>query len=79
MRDIEREVLPALAEVSGRRVGEIAPSMHLVRDLELDSLKTLELLVSLEERLGVEISEVDAAAMVTVGDVLAFVQQKSPC
>ena len=46
--------------------------MSLVGDLGIDSPKALELLLELEEALGIEISDQDASAMDTVRDVIAF-------
>lgn len=58
---------------------KLAPETELVADLGIDSPKALQLLVTLEEELGIEISDEEAAKMETVGDVLAFYQQaRSP-
>jgi acyl carrier protein len=51
---------------------DLKPEMELVSDLGIDSPKALELLVELEEGLGIEIGDEDAARMETVGDVLDF-------
>ena len=72
----EEEVLQVLSEVSEIPVESITLGMHLVHDLDLDSTLTLELLMTLEERLGAEISEVDAAKLETVGHVLAYVKER---
>jgi acyl carrier protein len=64
--------LDVLARVTGRPRGEIAIDMNLVGDLGIDSPKALELLLELEEALGVEISDQDASAMDTVRDVIAY-------
>lgn len=66
------DVLASMSEV-GRE--ELEPSMELVADLGIDSPKALELLVELEDALGVEISDEDAAAMETVGDVLDYARR----
>jgi acyl carrier protein len=68
------EVLALLGEVCRVAPDELTPDKHLIHDFDLDSVLTLELLMALEERLGREISEVDAAKIVTVGDLLDFVQ-----
>ena len=73
----EEEVLQVLSEVSQIPVGSLTPEKHLVHDLELDSTLTLELLMTLEERLDSEISEVDAAKLATIGDILAYVKERS--
>lgn len=64
--------LGVLARVTGRPAAEIEIGMSLVGDLGIDSPKALELLLELEEELGVEISDHDASSMETVLDVIAF-------
>ena len=67
--------LIVLARVSGRHQSEIATDMDLVGDLGIDSPRALELLLELEEALGVEISDAEAAGMETVSDVLACAER----
>ena len=47
--------------------------LPLVGDLGLDSPRALELLIELEESLGVEIDDSAAGGLNTVGDVLGLV------
>ena len=76
MSQAKREsALAVIADVSGRDVAGLRPEQELVADLDVDSPKGLQLLVQLEEALGVEISDEDAARMDTVGDVLAYVDR----
>lgn len=67
--------LDVLSEISGTDKAELKPEMNLVADLGIDSPKALQLLVELEDRLEIEISDDAAAAMETVGDVLGFIAQ----
>ena len=46
----------------------------LVEDLNADSLDLTELVMTLEERFGCEISEADAEKLKTVGDVVNYVK-----
>jgi acyl carrier protein len=64
--------LAVLARIAGRTRAEIAAEMNLVGDLGIDSPKALELLLELEEALGIEISDQDASSMDTVRDLIAF-------
>ena len=68
--DKKQAVLNIIAELSGADISAIEPSMDLVADLGIDSPKALQLLVEIEDRLGIEISDEDAARMDSVGDVL---------
>lgn len=70
--DKKQKALEVLAELSGRDAASLEPGMDLVGDLEIDSPKGLQLLVELEEKLAIEISDEDAARFDTVGDVLDY-------
>lgn len=72
------KALAVLSDVCRVPISKLTPETHLIRDLALDSAITMELLMALETELSVEISDVEAAKLVTVGDVLAFVNQKAP-
>jgi acyl carrier protein len=71
----ETRVRRILAEVCRVDEADLRDDTQLVRDLGLDSATTLDLLITLEEELDREISEVEAAELVSVGDVLAFVRR----
>jgi acyl carrier protein len=49
--------------------------MELVADLGMDSARALELLVELEDKIGIEISDEDAARLNTVGDILGYIKK----
>lgn len=65
--------LAVVAKVSGKEMSELVPEAELVANLGMDSAKALELLVELEDQLGIEIPDEDAAKLNTVGDVLSYV------
>ncbi len=67
--------IEVLAKLSGKPAAEIRPGMDLTGELGIDSPKALQLLVELEDRLHIEISDEEAARMVTVGDVLDRLQR----
>ncbi len=67
-----QKALDIVAKISGRKASELQLQHELVADLGIDSPKALQLLLDLEDTLGIEISDEEAAKMDTVGDVLAF-------
>ncbi len=69
-------VLNSLAEISGKPREQITEDMDLIADLDIDSPDALRLLVEIEDTLGIEVSDDDAAAMNTVGDVLGYVRSQ---
>jgi acyl carrier protein len=68
--------LAAVAKVAAVEVAALEPHMDLVADLGVDSPRALQLLVELEERLGFEISDEEAARLTTVADVLALADRQ---
>ena len=73
LMDRQQAALDVLAEVCGRPAGELSPDQDLVADLDIDSPKALQLLVTLEEKLDIEIPDEDAARLEKVKDVLEYV------
>ena len=49
MSSAEQEALRILAEVCNVELETLKPETHLVRDLDLDSAMTLDLLMTMEE------------------------------
>lgn len=72
----QAQVLAVLAGIARRAPEELRPEHELVADLGIDSPKALRLLVQLEDQLGIEIDDEQAARMNTVGDVLEFVARR---
>ncbi|MEM1201976.1 MAG: acyl carrier protein [Acidobacteriota bacterium] len=72
MNDKQKTGLDVVAGISGRPATELTPELNLLGDLGIDSPKALNLLLQLEEALGIEISDEDAAKMDTVGDILDY-------
>lgn len=70
------KALEVVAKLAGVELGKLEAKTELVADLGIDSPKALQLLVELEDELGIEISDEEAARMETVGDVLAFYEGK---
>lgn len=71
---LRETALAAIAKVSKIEAAALRPDMDLVADLGFDSAKSLELLVELEEALGIEVTDEQAARLNSVGDILAIVE-----
>jgi len=72
--DKKDTALDVLSKVSGVDRQELKAEMDLTADLGIDSPKALQMLVDLEDRLSIEISDEDAARLETVGDVLSYLE-----
>ena len=57
---------------------EIAVESRFKEDLDADSLDLYELVMELEDRYGISVSEEQAARIKTVGDAVDFVLQHAP-
>ncbi len=65
-----------VADQLGVAEDRIVPSASFIDDLEADSLDLVELIMSLEEEFGVEISDEEAEKLTTVGDAEAFIKSR---
>lgn len=72
---IENEVIDIVVEQLGIDRDEVDLKKSFVEDYNADSLDLTELVMTLEERFGQEISEEEAAKLKTVGDVVKFVEK----
>ena len=55
---------------------EVKMESKFVDDLNADSLDVVELIMALEDKLGIEIPDEAAEKMATVGDVVAYIEEK---
>jgi acyl carrier protein len=70
-----REHLAEELEVDASTIDE---GTRFKEDLEADSLDLYELVMELEDRYGIAVSEEQAAGIGTVGDAVAFVLEHAP-
>ena len=54
---------------------EVTPTASFVEDLNADSLDLVELIMSLEEEFGMEISDEEAERIKTVGDAQEYIEE----
>ena len=54
---------------------EVVPTASFVEDLNADSLDLVELIMSLEEAFGMEISDEEAEKIVTVQDAIDYIAE----
>lgn len=75
------EILGAIQEHLADRgldKAKIVPDAHLLKDLDLDSLDTVELTVGIEEQFGIEIPDEELEDVSTVGDIVTLISKKLP-
>ncbi|WP_244660538.1 acyl carrier protein, partial [Helicobacter pylori] len=57
-------------------VSQVTPEAKFVKDLGVDSLDIVELIMVLEERFGIEIPDEQAEKIVNVGDVMRYIEKQ---
>jgi len=66
-----------LVDVLGANEEDIKPESKFVDDLGADSLDLVELIMSFEDKFGIEISDEEAEKIVTVKDALEYIDAHS--
>jgi len=73
--EIEARLRKIIVDNLGVDEAEVVPSANFVDDLNADSLDLVELIMSLEEEFGIEISDEEAEKIRTVGDAIEYIQE----
>jgi acyl carrier protein len=71
---IEDKVKKIIVEKLSVDLEEVVPEASFVDDLGADSLDLVELIMSMEEEFDIEIPDEQAEKLVTVQDVLNYIQ-----
>jgi acyl carrier protein len=70
----EEKVRDVIVEILGVNPEQVTPEANFVEDLGADSLDMVETVMALEEEFACEIADEDAEKMLTVGDVVKFIE-----
>jgi acyl carrier protein len=77
--DIQAKINAIIVEQLGvEDPAKIVPEASIIDDLGADSLDTVELIMAIEEELGMDIPDDAATKLTTVGEVYAFVEENLP-
>ncbi|GEM84463.1 MAG: acyl carrier protein [Meiothermus sp.] len=70
------DVKEVIVDKLGVDADKVVPEARFIEDLGADSLDTVELIMGLEDKFGLEISDEDAEKIRTVQDAINFIQSK---
>lgn len=70
---LEKEIIAIVADVSGYDEEEIQPESDLQKDLEVDSIKAIEIAVAVEKKYKVSVRDEDIPNLVTVRQVVDLI------
>ena len=74
MRD---KILNILEAKLNKKFSEEDYGKNLIKDLGLDSLDTVELIMELESNFDIAISDDDAKTLQTINDIFAYLEKKN--
>lgn len=72
---IEEEIITIISDVSGFEKDEITPQSNFFKDLEVDSIKAIEITVALEKKFRISVRDEDVPKIATVMDAVEIVQK----
>ena len=73
---IAQEIREIIADQLKFPINQVTDNCDISKDLRADSLDFSELLVSFEERFGIEIEDDNDIYQITVGDVISLIKSK---
>ena len=75
--DVSTKVKKMGADHLGVEESKVTEEANFIDDLGADSLDTVELVMAFEEEFGSEIADSEAEKILTVGDAIKFIENKS--
>ena len=73
---LENDVRKIIVDQLGVDAAQVTQDARFIDDLGADSLDTVELILALEEKIGIEVPDEDAEKLVTVGKAIEYIEQK---
>lgn len=75
MHNVEKQIISIMADISGFDEAEITPDTNIVEDLEVDSIKAIEITVAIEKKFKVSVRDEDVPRIVSVKHAVELVQR----
>jgi len=76
-KPVEEKVKDIIVEQLGVNPEQVTQNASFIEDLGADSLDIVELVMAFEEEFSVEVPDEDAEKLLTVGDVVKYIEDKS--
>ena len=73
--NVEKEIISIISEVSGFDEEEITPEKNFFKDLEIDSIKAIEITVAIEKKFKISVRDEDVPNITMVREAVALVNK----
>jgi acyl carrier protein len=73
MENVEKDIVSIISDVSGLDAEDITPEKNFFKDLEVDSIKAIEITVAIEKKFKVSIRDEDVPKITTVKEAVELV------
>jgi len=71
--NVEKEIVAIISDVSGFEPEEIKPETNFFQDLEIDSIKAIEITVAIEKKFKISVRDEDVPNITTVKQAVELV------
>jgi len=72
---VEKAIVSIISDVSGIDAHEITPEKNFFKDLEVDSIKAIEITVAIEKKFKVSVRDEDVPKITTVKEAVDLVNK----
>jgi len=72
---IEQGIKDIIADVAGVETEDIGPDTNLTKDLDIDSIKAIEITVAIEKKFKVSVRDEDVPKIMTLQQAVSLVRQ----
>ena len=72
---MEKDIIAIISDVSGFYVEEITPDTNFYNDLEVDSIKAIEITVAIEKKFQISVRDEDVPNITTVKQAVEMVEK----
>ena len=73
LQNVEEEIIAIISEISGYEPEEITPDKNFYDDLEIDSIKAIEITVAIEKKFKISVRDEDVPNIATVRQAVDLV------
>ncbi len=73
--EVEKEIVAIISDVSGYQPEEILPETNFFEDLEVDSIKAIEITVAIEKKFKISVRDEDVPNITTVSQAVDLVNE----